>query len=140
MLTYLAYTLAVVTQGDAPVPVPDMQIHPLGVFASAFGVAAFAGLASLLRSGSKVTVLSVLSAFLNSGLVGLGISLLWYHKFQDNVYFLIGVCVLAGLGGATTVDAILNAVKSGGFSIKIGKNGDAQLPGIGVSTDGEKQK
>lgn len=85
----------------------DQNINPIGVFLSSFGVAAFAGLASLLRSGTKITFLGVLSALLNSGFLGLSISLLWYTKFQENVYFLVGVCVLAGLGGMTTVNLAL---------------------------------
>jgi len=104
-------------------------ISPTGVFLSAFAVSALAGLAALLRSTNKLTVLAVISAILNSGLMGLGISLLWYTKFQDNIYFLIGICVLAGLGGMTTVDFVLTAIRKGGFSIKVGNDGKSvELP------------
>lgn len=122
--------MPIIIQPEVPAVPEDCLcgVQPMGVFVSSFLVAAFAGLASLLRTGAKLTTVSVISAILNSGLVGLGISLLWYTKFQDNVYFLIGICVLAGLGGATTVDMILNSIKAGGFSLKIGPNGGgAQL-------------
>src|SRR3982750_2629821 len=93
------------------------KLNPLTVFISAFGVSSFAGLAALLRAGKQVNKVSVASAILNSGLLGLAIALLWYTKFQDNIYFLIGICVLAGLGGATMVDFVVQAVKTGGISI-----------------------
>lgn len=92
---------------------------PWGVFISAFGVASFAGLAALLRSGTALTYINVLSAIMNSGIMGLGIALLWYTKFQDNIYFLIGVCVLAGLGGASMVEFVVAAFKRGGLSVSL---------------------
>jgi hypothetical protein len=67
------------------------RLNPIYVFVSAFGVSSFAGLAALLRGGKQVTIIAVLSAVLNSGLLGLAIALVWYNKFQDNVYFLIGI-------------------------------------------------
>lgn len=99
-----------------------------GVFASAFAVSALAGLAALLRSGAKITPLGILSAVLNSGLLGLGIGLLWYTKFRDNLCFLIGICLLSGLGGMTSVDFVLKAIRKGGFSIKLGDNGSVEMP------------
>jgi hypothetical protein len=93
------------------------KLNPIYVFLSAFGVSSFAGLAALLRAGKQVTGLAVFSAILNSGMLGLAIALVWYTKFQDNIYFLIGICVLAGLGGATMVDFVVAAIKSGGVSI-----------------------
>lgn len=108
-------------------------LDPLGVFASAFIVSALSGLAALLRSGSELTRKAATSALLNSGLLGLGISLLWYTKFQENVYFLIGVCVLAGLGGMTTIEFVLAAFRKGGFSISMGK------PDLGLSETSDKK-
>jgi hypothetical protein len=96
---------------------PVDKLNPLYVFLSAFGVSSFAGLAALLRAGKKVDAIAILSAVLNSGMLGLAIALVWYHKFQDNIYFLIGVCVLAGLGGATLVDFFVAAFKAGGISV-----------------------
>jgi uncharacterized membrane-anchored protein len=92
-------------------------MSPIWVFISAFGVSSFAGLAALLRAGKEVNWISVASSVLNSGLFGLAIALLWYVKFQDNIYFLIGICILAGLGGATLVDFFIQAFKQGGISV-----------------------
>lgn len=91
--------------------------YPVGVFVSAFLVAAFSGLAALLRSTEKVTVKGVLSAILNSGMLGAGIALLWYTQYQDNVYFLVGVCLLSGLGGMATVDFVLTIFRRGAFGL-----------------------
>jgi hypothetical protein len=87
-------------------------IDPIKVFISCFAISSFAGLAALLRTGKKITTTLVISAVLNSGLIGLCVGLLWYTKFQDNIYFLVGVCTLAGLGGATTIDFALSMFKS----------------------------
>lgn len=94
---------------------------PAGVFISAFLMSAFAGLACLLRSGVKIRWLNTTSSLLNSGFLGLGISLLWYTKFQDNVYFLLGVCVMAGLGGMAMVELALALFRKNGFTIKFGE-------------------
>lgn len=51
---------------------------------------------------------------MNSGILGLGIALLWYAKYQDNVYFLIGLCLIAGLGGQATIDLVLDTIKKSG--------------------------
>lgn len=99
---------------------------PTKLFFSAFGVSACAGLAALLRSGNRLSKVAILSSLLNSGLLGLGISLLWYVKFADDPYFLVGVCVLAGLGGMTTVDFVLRAIRRG-LSLRMGEN-EAESP------------
>lgn len=109
------------------------KLSPLLVFASAFGVSSFAGLAALLRAGKKVEPIAVVSAILNSGMLGLAIALVWYTKFQDNIYFLIGICVLAGLGGATLVDFVVAAFKSGGISFA------GLRVGLDVKDDKEKK-
>jgi hypothetical protein len=111
---------------------PADQLDPLRVFISSFGVSSFAGLAALLRSGKTISVLSVFSAMLNTGLVGLAIALIWYHRFRgndENVYFLIGVCVLAGLGGTTAIDFIVQVCRRGGLQITIAaQDDDKELP------------
>lgn len=96
---------------------------PLIIFASSFGIAALSGLAALLRSpANELTALRITSSVLNSGLLGLGISLLWYIQLQENLYFLVGVCAIAGLGGMTTLDFILGLIRKGGFTIQVGNN------------------
>lgn len=86
--------------------------NPMAVFLSAFGVSSFAGLAALIRNGKRPTRMDIFSAMLNSGLIGLALAMLWFHKFQDNIYFLIGITILAGLGGATMVDFVLTLFRA----------------------------
>ena len=94
------------------------NINPIWVFISSFLVSSLSGLAALLRTTETFTAKKLLSSILNSGLLGLGISLIWYLHFKDNVYMLIGVCLMAGLGGMTVVDFILIMMKNGGFFLK----------------------
>lgn len=82
------------------------------VFVSSFGLASCAGLASLLRSERPLSPLKVASAMLNSGLLGLGLSLLWYERFRDNIYALVGATVLAGMGGAPFVELVLGLLRN----------------------------
>lgn len=97
------------------------SVDPLAVFISAFGVSAFAGLAALLRPGHAVSSLAAIGSLLYSGLMGLAISLIWYKYFcaQDNVYMLIGICVLAGLGGSSLTDLLLYVLTRGGVTIHV---------------------
>lgn len=108
-----------------------MQLDPLRIFASAFAVSSFAGLAALLRSGKSITILAVCSAMLNTGMVGLAIALIWYTKFkgsEENIYFMIGLCVLSGLGGTTAIDFIVMLCKRNGVTITVSANRDNDLP------------
>jgi hypothetical protein len=90
------------------------------MFAAAFLVSGLAGLAALLRSGAPLGVLRVVSAFLNSGLLGLGLSMAWAEYFHETPHVLVGVCVLIGLGGTPTLEFILELIRKGGFSIRLG--------------------
>jgi hypothetical protein len=114
---------------------PGQPYNPLHIFAAAFSVACFAGLAALLRSHKHLDRLTVFSAMLNSGLLGLAISLIWYTNFkhsEDEIYIMIGICVLAGLAGTTTLDFILQLCKRGGLAITIKANDeDKDLPSAG---------
>ena len=87
-------------------------VTPFGVFTASGGIASLAGLAALLRSGKPLTVRSVISAVLNSGIMGFAIAGLWYSYFQGNTYFLIGMCALGGLGGTTFVDFAVQVLKT----------------------------
>lgn len=80
-------------------------------------VSGLAGLAALLRSGKPLTWLGVLSAFLNSGLLGLGLAMVWATQFQETPHTLVGICVLVGLGGMPTIDFLLGLLQKGGLSI-----------------------
>jgi len=99
----------------------DEYLHALSVFLSAFGAASFAGLATLLRFGKKISKLSVLSAMLNSGFLGLSIALLWYQNYRkaENIYGLVGICVLAGMGGSTLTDILVSILSGTGIRVFI---------------------
>lgn len=58
---------------------------------------------------------------LNAGFLGLAISLLWYKNFQEdkNIYSLVGICVLSGMGGSTLTDAVISLLGAGGIRVNI---------------------
>lgn len=100
---------------------------PIGVFIASFLVSATAGVAAFLRSGKTATPISLTTAGLNSGLLGLAISLIWYRQFQDNVHFLVGIDIITGLMGAAGLDFVLTILTKGGININLGagdKNGE----------------
>jgi len=99
----------------------DEHLHALAVFASASGAASFAGLATLLRFARRLSRLSVISAMLNSGFLGLAIALIWYQNYREaqNVYGLIGICVVAGMGGSTLTDLLISLLSGAGIKVTI---------------------
>lgn len=99
----------------------DDTINAIAVFCSAFGVSSFAGLATLLRFAKKLTKLSIISAMLNAGFMGLAISLLWYQNYRnaENIYGLIGICVVAGMGGGTLTDILISLLSGAGIRVII---------------------
>lgn len=97
------------------------RMTPLQVIASCFAISSLGGLAALLRSGKPLNWRSVFSATLYSGIVGVTIALVWYQYFdgQNNIEFLIGVSGMAGLGGATMLDFIVQVLNRGGINIQV---------------------
>lgn len=87
-------------------PILEEHVSPIRTFVAAFGLSSFAGVAAHLREGKPSTILSMFVAGANSGCLGLALAMLWFEKFQDNIYFLIAVCILAGLAGRPMVDAV----------------------------------
>jgi CHASE2 domain-containing sensor protein len=87
------------------------DLGPLGVFVASFAVSAFAGVAALLREQTPLRAVLVVSASLNSGMLGLGVSLLWYAQFRENVYSLVGICVILGLTGNRALEWVFGVVK-----------------------------
>lgn len=121
----------------------DGTVSPIGVFIAAFAASATSGIAAYLRSNKSITILALITAGLNSGLLGLAIALLWFQKFQDNIYFLVGICVITGLTGAAGLDFILTAVQKGGLHINFA--GDKDDKGnikmdLGVTDKDEESK
>lgn len=99
----------------------DEHLHALSVFLSAFGASSFAGLATLLRFARRISRLSVVSAMLNSGFLGLAIALIWYQNYRDaqNAYGLLGICVIAGMGGSTLTDLLISLLSGAGIKVTI---------------------
>lgn len=99
----------------------DEHFHALSVFLSAFGSASFAGLATLLRFAKKISKLAIVSAMLNAGFLGLAIALIWYQNYRkaENIYGLIGICVLAGMGGSTITDLLISILAGAGIRVTI---------------------
>ena len=107
---------------------PD-KLTPLQVLAASFAISSLGGLAALLRSDRDLCWRNAASAILYSGIVGLIIALLWYNVFdgKGNMYFLLGVSGLAGIGGTNLVDFLIQVVKKGGVHISINP-GDRPKP------------
>ena len=82
------------------------------VLLSCFTVSSIAGLAQLLRSNKPLTVRAVISAFLYSGMSGLIIGLLWFNYFNgsDNIYFLVGISGLAGIGSVSILELVAQII------------------------------
>lgn len=89
----------------APMQVAMTQLE---IFTAAFALSSLGGLAALLRSKQSLSFRNVLAAVLYSGITGLIIALMWYKYFEGegNVYFLLAVSGLAGIGGATVIDLV----------------------------------
>jgi hypothetical protein len=123
----------------------SLSYSPAGVFISAFAASTLAGVAAFLRSDKPINWKSITTAGLNSGLLGLAISLLWYKKFQGDIYFLVGICVLTGLTGAAGLDFVLTAFQRGGFHINFdnsssgGGHGDSNI-GFKVESEANKNE
>jgi len=77
------------------------------VFITAFLVAGFSGLASLLRSEDEVKFRNISKYFLNSGILGLAVAMLWYNSYIETPFFLLGLCIVVGLTGIKGVDIAL---------------------------------
>ena len=99
---------------------PD-RLSPLQALVAAFSISSFGGLAALLRSDKPITWRAAIAAVMYSGMMGLVIALLWYNFFdgKGNVFFLLGVSGLAGIGGTTAIDFLIQVIKKGGVQITI---------------------
>lgn len=95
------------------------RLDPLTLVITAAIIGALAGVAALLRSTKALTWRVVLSAALNSGALGAGMAMLLFTYFKDNTWFLLGLCLLAGLGGMTLLGFIIAVCKKGGLVVDI---------------------
>jgi len=105
---------------------------PPTVFGATFTISSLAGLAQLLRSGKELSRRSIISAMLNSGIFGLVIALVWWEKYAvepNGVWFLMGVSLMAGLGGVTLLDFVIEMIRgTGKISIKLESDDDNDEP------------
>lgn len=93
---------------------------PVAVGIMAFLGASFSGLATQLKHGKTLTLRSISAAMLNSGFIGIIIFLLGYKMFIDNLPYLIGMSLLAGIGGSTILEFIIVMIKKrSSITIKI---------------------
>lgn len=99
----------------------DDRLDAFHVLTSSFALSSVGGLAAILRSKAKLTWRSVFAATLYSGLTGVTIALIWYNKYQadGDLYFLMGVSALAGIGGVNVVDFVLQLWKNSGLNFKV---------------------
>lgn len=99
----------------------EEKFEPVKVLAATFTIASLGGLAAKLRSREPLTPRSLIAAVLYAGLLGLLIGLLWFNYFNDagNIYFLVGVSGMAGIGGMSLMDFVVQAFRNGGINIKI---------------------
>lgn len=97
------------------------DLTPVQVFLSALAISSLGGLAALLHSKRSLTPRAIIAAIVYSGALGTIIALLWYNKFRDdgNIYFVLGISGLAGIGGASAIDLIVAILKKGGVNIII---------------------
>lgn len=107
----------------------DDRLDPVTLVITAFVIGALAGAASLLRSARELTWRAVLSAILNSGALGAGIAMLLFTYFKDNTWFLLGLCLLAGLGGMTVFGFLVTVLQKGGINVDIQLKPDGEEDG-----------
>lgn len=97
----------------------DNRITAVETFFACFAIASAGGLAEKLRRGGKVTLRELFASALYSGLVGLVIGLMWNNYWEANPYFIIGVSGLAGLGGVSFLDVVVQLISRNGIDITI---------------------
>lgn len=80
------------------------------LFATAFALSAVSGIFGYLFRAKKRKFIETLIVAGYAGCTGLGISLLW-HKYFGDPHMLLGICVFAGLAGATGIDHVILFVR-----------------------------
>lgn len=75
-------------------------------------ISSVGALAAQLQSNRKLTLRHVVGAVLTSGVAGLVVHTLLISRLHDDPWTLTGVSALAGIGGASTLDFLLQAIKA----------------------------
>ena len=96
------------------------------VFASASVASGLAGVAAHLKNNTEIKRAAVITAFLNASMLGLAMSLVWFRSFKDNVYGLVGMCILMGLLGAAGQEFILSLILKSGLTINFNPKKDKE--------------
>lgn len=88
---------------------------PTHLAGAAFAVSSVSGLAAMLRSNQPLSWRLVFAAWLNSGIFGFAIFIIWleYWGIEKHVFLAFGICALAGLGGVSLIDFALSAIQTG---------------------------
>ena len=101
------------------------DLSPVEVFIACFSIASMAGFFTHLRGKKPLVWREVVAVTFYSGLLGLVIGLLWHNYFAPgNLYFLVGVSGLAGLGGTTMSSAIVKALQKVTFQLPEDKDNE----------------
>lgn len=99
----------------------DNSSSPIIVFVCASLFSIFGGIAYIYRTKEIIKLRDIISSSLNTGLCGLALAMIWYYKFADQIYILMGLCILVSLMGSAGVDWILTKFKTGALSINFNK-------------------
>jgi hypothetical protein len=90
-------------------PVARELTHPL-LFTAA--ISSVGALAAALRSKRQLSTRQVAAAVLTSTVAGVIVGLLLAPRLGDDTATLVGVSSLAGIGGANTLDFLLEALRA----------------------------
>lgn len=98
-------TIAQIAEAEAVVEAAQSTILEWLLFALAiFMGSSLAGLAQILFEGKEIPRKRALGAFLLSGFAGCIVCLLLYSRLKEDLALLTGISLLAGVGGASTLD------------------------------------
>jgi len=81
-----------------------------------------AGIASLLRSGKRLSWRAIATSLVYNGTVGLAIAFCWFRWFDGNkadTFFMMGLATLTVLSGTASLELILNLLRKGGITINV---------------------
>lgn len=107
---------------------PALEAGVAKLLAVVFAVTSLSGLAALLRSGKPITWAAAASTMLYSGLIGTAIFAMLYSRFEEDIPLLIGVSILAGLGGGSLLDFMKAVFQAGGVNFHVQVDRDPPKP------------
>ena len=116
-----------------------VELTNISVFVLSTVLSILAGFGYIVRNNEELKLRMFINSAINNGLCGLAISMIWIYKFREQIYILVGFCIIIGLMGQAGVDFILNKFKTGGLSINFGK-GNKDLEVLEKEKEKEKDK